>query len=158
VSHAELAAIYADDQADRADWRHADMAAVFQRDTVRRARVAELLDGGAAQSADDYFHAAMVYQHGPDIADIERAHALAREAVAHDPTHPKARWLVAASEDRLLMQHGKPQRWGTQFVPDDDGHYSLYPVDGSVTDEERARWNVPSLAEARRREAELNGE
>jgi hypothetical protein len=112
--------------------------------------------GGHADSADDYFHAAMVFQHGEGVADIERANALAKEAVARDPAHKQARWLTAASEDRVLVCQGKPQRWGTQFACDDKGQFTLYPVDDSIDDEERARWNVPPLAEAHRRADEMN--
>jgi len=119
--NAELAQLYAEDQRDRdGDPMKIDWPVVVPRDEARRRRVAAILDAGGATSADDYRHAAMIFQHGPDIADTERAHALARQAVALDPTHMKARWLVCASEDRLLRRR--------------------------VDDEERARWGVPPLA------------
>ena len=125
--------------------------ALHARDLLRLARVAEIVAAGGAVDADDCFHAALVYQHGPEIADTERAHELARRAIALDPTHAPARRLVCASEDRLLRRRGLPQRWGTQFSIDDDGVWTLEPVDGSVDDAERARQGVPSLAEQRAR-------
>jgi len=153
--NAELAAIFTADQADRSDWQTIDWSIVRPRDEARRRRVDEILAAGGATTADDYYHAAMVYQHGGEIDDSRRAHALAQQAVAIDPTHAKARWLCCASEDRLLMREERPQRWGTQFELV-DGVWRLYPVDGSVDDEERARWNVPSLAEAHRKAARFN--
>ncbi|HEY1584614.1 MAG TPA: hypothetical protein VGH63_02935, partial [Polyangia bacterium] len=74
---------------------------------------------------------------------------------ALDPTHEEARWLCCASEDRVLVNEGRPQRWGTQFVYV-DGAWRVAPVDGSVDDAERARWNVPPLADAQRKAARFN--
>ena len=68
------------------------------------------------------------------------------------PSHP--RWLAAASKDRELTREGKPQLYGTQFRDIGNG-MELYPVDPSITDEERARWNVPPLADAKQRAAQM---
>jgi len=48
------------------------------------------------------------------------------------------------------MMQGKPQKYSTQYRSAGD-HYELYDVDPDTSDEERALWNVPPLAEARRR-------
>lgn len=156
AANAELRAIYAEDQADRtpstAIARGEDAGTILERDARRRKRVTEILDGGGATSSTDFFHAAMVFQHGDTPADIVRAYALALRAAEIVPTHPKARWLAAASKDRELMYLGKPQLYGTQFRVE-DGHWVLYQVDSSVTDEERAKWGVPALAEARKQVA-----
>ena len=53
------------------------------------------------------------------------------------------------------MRLGKPQRFGTQYRLD-AGKWVLYAVDPAVTDEERQRWGVPPLAQARRRADEMN--
>jgi hypothetical protein len=118
--------------------------------------VREILDQGGAKVADDYYHAAMVFQHGHDVADYQLAHQLALKAAELDPRNRSARWLAAATKDRELMQLGKPQRYGTQFQKSSSGPYELYQVDPTVTDEERARWEVPPLAEARKRAAQLS--
>jgi hypothetical protein len=49
---------------------------------------------------------------------------------------------------------GRPQRYGTQFVPDGVRH-RLWDVEPGTTDEERAAWDVPPLAEQLRRADEL---
>ncbi len=121
------------------------------RDEARLRRVEELDAGGAIVDAEDCFHAALVYQHGPEIAHTERAHALALRAVALDPTHASARRLVCCAEDRIMRRRGLPQRWGTQFFVDANGVWTLEPVDDSVDDAERARQGLPSLAEQRAR-------
>lgn len=127
----------------------------MDRDTERRAQVDAFLARGDAKTSADYFYAAMVWEHGSAPADIERAHDLALKAMAIEPVHPKARWLAAASEDRVHMFKEEPQRFGTQFRVE-NGTWVLYKYDPSVTDEERAKWGVPPIAEAQKRVAILN--
>jgi len=110
---------------------------------------------GGAKVADDYYHAAMVFQHGRTPAEIQHAYDLAMKAVALEPNHKSARWLAAAAEDRKLMYEKKPQKWGTQFIKR-DGKWIVWDVDPSITDEERAQWNVPPLSQARARAEAMN--
>jgi hypothetical protein len=154
--NAELAKLYQEDQADRegtlqdTQWRE-----VEKRDAERRQRVLEITTQGGAKVADDYYHAAMVFQHGIKPEDHDRANEWCLKALELDPDHPMARWLAAASKDRALMWRGKPQLYGTQFKMVDD-KWILWEVDPSITDEERARWDVPPLAVARKKAEELN--
>jgi hypothetical protein len=107
---------------------------------------------GAAETAEDFFHAAMAFQHGDELADYWRAHELALRAA--ELGHETGRWLAAAAYDRWLVHQGKPQKYGTQYRRVGD-EIELDEVDPATTDEERAEWNVPSLAGARRRAPEL---
>jgi hypothetical protein len=132
-----------------------DPSAVWQRDSARRQLVEQILAAGGAHDGADFYHAAMVFQHGPEIEDSRRAHELALHAVTLDPANAKARWLCCASEDRLLQKEGKPQRWGTQFDYV-DGRWQIAPTDDSVDDAERARWNVPLKDEQLRRADRMN--
>jgi hypothetical protein len=150
----ELHAIYTQDQADRKGKNRIN-ANVQEQDRIRRQRVQELLTAGSIQTADDYFHAAMVFQHGEQLDDYWKAHELARKAA--ELGHSTGRWLTAASYDRWLMRQGKPQKYGTQYtMPPGSSMFTLYEVDPTTTDEERAEWNVPSLADAHKRAAEIN--
>ena len=114
---------------------------------TRLPRVAEILAAGGATVADDYLHAATVYYRADTAADAARAHELALTALERDPDSDEAKWLAAASEDRRLKHEGKPQKYGTQFVTRGDKR-DLWNVDPSVSDAERAKCSVPSLAEA----------
>ncbi len=67
------------------------------------------------------------------------------------PPAPSSRRRSIADE----MLAGKPQKYGTQLV-EDRGQWKVYDVDPAVTDEERAEWGLPPLAEAHARAAELN--
>ncbi|MEJ7602018.1 MAG: hypothetical protein WKG01_29245 [Kofleriaceae bacterium] len=155
----ELLDLFDADQADRAGTHgQIDWKLVNPRDEARRKRVDEIIAAGGAKVADDYYHAAMVYQHGAAIAEIKRAQRLALEAVAREPHHTRARWLAAAAEDRALMYDNKPQRYGTQYKKNGEGVWVLWDVDPATTDEDRANWNVPPLAQARARAAQMNAQ
>ncbi len=112
-----------------------------------RARVAEIIAAGGVTLADDYVHAAEVYYRADTADDAARAHELALTALERDPDSDDAKWLAAASEDRRLQHEGKPQKYGTQFAIT-GGRRVLWNVDPSISDAERERWSVPSLAEA----------
>jgi hypothetical protein len=141
----ELRRLYEADQGDRlASETPAD---VIERDRARRRRVAELLDAGAAEAGEDFYHAAMVFQHGEDLSDYRRAYELSLRAA--EMGHRPGRLLAAAAYDRWLMNQDKPQKYGTQYRGVGD-QYELYEVDPATTDAERAEWDVPPLAEALR--------
>jgi hypothetical protein len=152
-SSSELRAIFDADQTDR---RLGLQPGVGDRDQERLARVLELIEDGTVQTAEDHFRAAMVLQHTPIVLGVEdarrahylKAHQLAQRAA--ELGHPKARWLAAATYDRWLMTGNEPQKYGTQYHADGDG-WELWPVDPATTDEERAAWDVPALALARKR-------
>jgi len=152
--HQELAALHAADRGDHAVPRMAgtpEYAAMRQRDADRRARAAAILRDDPPSDPIDWYHAAWLFNHGDTPEDAESAHRLAARAV--DGGYRPARWLSAAAYDRWCMYSGKPQRFGTQIVPDGRG-YRVWDTDPMVTDAERATYDVPSLAEQRRRAAE----
>jgi hypothetical protein len=128
---------------------------VTVRDEGRRRRAAEILSAGGAHLSEDFYCAAMIFQHGNGKEDFHKAHELALRAVALRPDYDSARWLVAATLDRELMTEGRPQKYGTQYRKT-GGHWELYDFDPSTTDEERAHWRVPTLNAALRRAAEMN--
>lgn len=153
-----LAALYAEDfHAHSAvpPVGSAEYRALRARDRERRraaeGALHELRARGGA-SADDLYHAAWLLNHGETPDEARRAHDLAREAASKG--HAGARWLTAAAFDRWCMYEGRPQRYGTQFVPD-GVRFRLWDVDPATTDAQRAEWDVPPLAEQQRRAEEL---
>src|SRR5438128_1713360 len=94
-------------EADQADRRvgdgHIDWKAVTPRDEERRRRTAEILSMGGAQVAEDFYCAAMVFQHGAGEEDFRQARHLALRAVELRPEYGAARWLAAAALDREQM-------------------------------------------------------
>ena len=149
----ELRAMFEADQSDRRDRPAYDTPAHWEmcrHDAERRRRVSELLAEEKVTTADDYFHAALIFQHGETLDDIWQAHELAEQATELGASismgFKDSRWLAAAALDRWLMYQGKPQKYGTQFVPDGK-RYRLWDLDPSTTDEERAAHHIPSLPE-----------
>jgi hypothetical protein len=155
----DLASIAAADQADRnpgpnkIDWN-----VVGKRDTLRRAQVMQLLNAGQVRTAIDYFNAALVFQHGDDVADTQLALALATVASRMDPSNRDAKVLVADAWDRILVRSGKPQWYGTQFARSKTtGKWELYPTDpDAVTEAQRQAMGVPTLAETKAHLVQIN--
>lgn len=158
VANPALQALMEQDQAARSggtiDWKK-----VTEEDTVRRAEVMKLVASGALMTADDYFNAALIFQHGQQPEDIRMAFSLSTIAIKLDPENKRARWLSAASWDRILMQLDKPQWYGTQFrkAHAPGSKFELYKLDETaVTDEDRKVLNVPTLDEAKARVKSMN--
>lgn len=149
----ELRDLFVADQAERTDHPSYDTPEYWElreRDAQRRARVNELLTQGRLTTPDDYFHAALIFQHGETLEDIWQAYELARKAADMGATkamgYKDSRWLAAATLDRWLMYQGKPQKYGTQFVPDGK-RWRLWDINQNSTDAERIANHVPSLQE-----------
>lgn len=137
----ELSRMFAEDQADRLpsgtspiNW---DM--VRPRDDARRARILKLYTAGNLQTKLDYYHAAFVMHHGSTSEEYLLALELSIIALAKGES--KAKWLVAATEDRFLISIGRKQRWGTQLE-------QPFGTDGVVTDRARKELHVPELSES----------
>lgn len=157
-ANAALRALKEQDQAARSggaiDWKK-----VTEDDTARRAEVTKLLALGALATSEDYYHAALIFQHGQQADDIRMAFSLATIAIKLDPDNKQAKWLSAASWDRILMQLNKPQWYGTQFRKENTpgSKFELYKVDETaVSDEDRKALNVPTLEAARARAQSMN--
>jgi hypothetical protein len=151
--------LFTEDQADRmppagklmpsVDWN-----AVGLRDSARQKRVKELIAADALATGTDYYHAAMVMQHSSAPDDYLLAHDLC--VVAISKGEQRGKWLAAASLDRFLMNIGRAQRFGTQFRSTDMDHpVTLYTTDPGVPDSLRRALDVPTLADAKKREAEF---
>jgi hypothetical protein len=62
---------------------------------------------------------------------------------------------AAPGSGRSWTRGAPPQLYGTQFKKVDD-RWVLWEVAPTITDEERAKWNVPPLAEQRKKLETLN--
>jgi hypothetical protein len=158
--HPALAKMFQEDQFDRRECP--DVGPCFitpARDSDRQLAAMELLRSGQVRTANDYFHAALIFQHAASADDSALAHALASVAARIDPRHRGAKWLAAAAWDRTQMRRGKPQWYGTQFAKAKTGDgWELYTVDETaVTDEDRKAVGIAPLAELREQAKKLAG-
>lgn len=152
---AELRRLYKEDLSEREShpaYGTEDYWLLRERDAKRRARAEELLVGCRGLPPEALYYAAWLFNHGDSIPEARRAHELAREAAKGGVR--AARWLAAAAYDRWLMYQGKPQKYGTQFVPDGT-RVRLWDTDPSTTDAERRKWDVPLIEEQLRRAEEM---
>src|SRR5215213_5366037 len=143
----ELASLFREDKQERINQpkvNNPEYKTMRARDLQRRERVMAIAAGDGLQTAEDYYHAAHIMNHGDTVEDARNAHffALRSSELGYRP----ARWLTAASYDRWQMYQGKPQKYGTNYVYDGQKD-RLWDVDPETTDEERAEWDVPPLAE-----------
>ncbi|HSI19400.1 MAG TPA: hypothetical protein VK980_16645 [Sphingomonas sp.] len=124
VTNSEMTTIYDADQAARTGPK-IDWPAVREADQSRRIRTQALLDAGQLNSADDFYHAAFVFQHGDLPEDCLKAHALAVVAAARGKR--EAAWIAAATLDRYLQRIGQPQIYGTQYLRHGDKDWTQEP-------------------------------
>jgi hypothetical protein len=154
----ELKRLCDEDQSDRTPpaGKSIDRASLGPRDKARLKRVKELYTENRLKTANDYDCAATVPQPGQVPEEFLLAQEFWVVPIRKGKTDRDTLSLVAASEDRFLMNIGRPQRFGTQLRSEGDGPLMLYPVDGGVSDELRRLMIGHSLAEIKAREAEMN--
>ena len=152
----ELLTLYQADKQERVNQpkvNTAEYKAMRGRDLQRRNHVMKLVTANELNSAEDYYYAAHIMNHGDTPEDARTAHLLALRS--SELGYRPARWLAAASYDRWQMYQGKPQKYGTNYVYD-GAKDRLWDVDPNTTDEERAEWDVHPLAEQIRKAEEAN--
>ena len=148
ISNAEMKAIFDADQAPRKSTvTPMDWSAIGAQDRARQTRTRQLLASGALKTGDDYYHAAMVFQHGNAADDHLLAHALSVAAAARG--RGNAAWLAAATLDRYLQTIGRPQIYGTQYeTPQPPEEMTQEPYNRAlIPDALRTALNVPTQAE-----------
>ena len=155
TNNAELQKMYTEDQSSRMV-KDIDWSVLSKQDREREKRVYELIKSGEIVTGKDYYHSAMIFQHGSDTVASSMAVKQMRKAIELDPTINK--WLLAAAIDRDLMRRQKPQIYGTQFVMlNGETKWKRYNIDTTkVTDAERMAHNVETLAEQLVKERNMN--
>ncbi|PCJ54374.1 MAG: hypothetical protein COA79_21900 [Planctomycetota bacterium] len=139
------------DQAVRHAVGDIDWEIVSKEDTERRMKVTEILKNGEVRSAEDFYNAALIFQHGPSVDDIQLAYSLARISSLLNPDDKDTSWLCAAAWDRHMEYRKRPQWYGTQFTEQDNSEeFELYEIDETaVSDAERIASGVPTLSESK---------
>ena len=127
---AKIKALYEADQTARRgkDPAKIDWAKVARQDAKRRAQIQALLTTNSNFSADDYYHAALIMQHGSEANDYKHSMELAQKVVAIYSNHKYAKWLACASEDCSLFKIDLSQVWGTNLKrrPPPNKDYDIY--------------------------------
>lgn len=124
---------------------------VAQNDLQRRKRVGEIFGEGCIKTADDYYHAAMVFQHGMIPDHFFQAYIWASRAA--ELGNKEAKWLSGASLDRYLMNLGYKQIYATQAKTlnnDSATCWCLWPVDDNATEDLRKAFGMKTVQEQMR--------
>lgn len=130
---------------------------VTRTDEDRIKLVLAMIGEGSLKGPEDQYDAALVLQHtGMDFCGKQLiskspdnyllAHHLFRSAF--EGGYKDALYLIAASLDRYLTFSAGYQKYGTNRLFDQEtGKEELVPIDRKTSDEERAKYGVPPLAE-----------
>ena len=166
LNNKKLLKLFSEDQIDRENWENTEdyLNKLRNADKKRRVIVEKLIKNKEVKTGSDFCNASMIFQHGENISDFKKAQTLAFRSIKLD--YEKARWLYAATTDRLLMFQGKKQKFGTQFQlitkPNkikknpSKQKWVLYPVDKRTSDKTRTKYNVEPLKKSLRRVREMN--
>lgn len=153
LDNVELIEIFNNDQADRT--QHVDWNIVQKNDSLREARVYELLASNKVRTSLDYNNAALIFHHGEDSVAYGMALKLMRKSIELDSTRNK--WFLAVITDRYLLSINKPQVYGTQYKRLEDGTVLREEMDSTkITDAERIEFGVETLTEQREKIINLN--
>ena len=137
------------DQTDRRDTKLLRLptkkrwAYIKPRDAKRTTTMRQILTRNPKLRAIDYFRMGIIFQHGGTPEATRMAIRMAQRGMKMG--HKKSRWLFAAATDRLLIQQGKKQKFGTQFQRNEKGLWHLLPLNPRTTDADRRRYGVRSL-------------
>jgi len=146
----ELAKIKDADQSDRTSDSLTSpdgFTTVQKKDLKRRKRVAEIFAEGCFSTAEDYYNAALVFQHGDVPEHFFQTFLWARKAA--ELGNPYARRLSALGADRYLVRLGKNQLFASQASKLKDSNcWCLQPVEPNFSDDIRKRTVGKSLKEA----------
>jgi len=149
----ELIEIFKSDQSDRT--QHIDWNIVQKNDSLREARVYELLDSNKVHTSTDYKNAALIFHHGEDSVAYKMAVKLMKKSIELDSTSNK--WFLAVLTDRYLLSINKPQIYGTHYKRLDNNIVVREEMDSTIiSDAGRIEFNVETLAEQREKIKNLN--
>jgi len=153
VDNPELIEMFKNDQADRTN--HIDRDILQKNDSLREARVYELLDSNKVRSSLDFNNAALIFHHGEDSVAYAMAVKLMRKSIELDSTRNK--WYLAVITDRYLLSINKPQIYGTHYKRLDNNIVVREELDSTkITDAVRVEYGVETLAEQREKLKNLN--
>ncbi|RYF04264.1 MAG: hypothetical protein EOO77_29910 [Oxalobacteraceae bacterium] len=120
IDNVEIATLFKNDQSVRENLKPEQfkdrefITRMVEGDRIRRERVRALLKEDSLSTANDFYHAAFIFQHGNTPDDYLFAHTLSLASVAKG--NKDAAWIAAATLDRYLQKIGQKQIYGTQYL------------------------------------------
>lgn len=104
----ELYSLFLEDQSDRTGevW----MVNMGERDKLRVEKVNEKLKNKEVKTAADYFHAAIIMQHGTELEHYRLAISLSQNSLNLEPNNKTVRWLNCAAKNRFHLVAGNRKK------------------------------------------------
>ncbi len=139
-----------DQKVRQGDWSKltpAQIKEMIASDRARFSRIKQITAAGGLRTAQDFWNAALVCQHGEVFLDYAFAHELSVCSLILG--NKAASWLAGASYDRMLLSASYPQAFATQYFW--NWHLQEFSTDG-VNDRMRKAVVHLTLAESQDRE------
>lgn len=128
----------------------AEMQAVDAKHTIRMKEIiARYGWPGRSLVGDDGAHAAWLLVQHADASFMAECLPLMEQAVSAGEASARDHAYLL---DRVRMNQGQRQVYGTQFISGEDGKLVLYPIENAeLVDERRRRVGLPPMAEYEKR-------
>lgn len=160
-SNQRLVGLFEELQEERlqADWEDTNsfslksLKKIGLREKKTRKEVIEMLKKGEIKTSDDFYRAAMLFQHGGDFKSYALAIALA--AVSGYLGESWGRGLYAMAIDRFLLSIGQKQYFGTNLEKV-RGKWHLAPYNRKTSDYERQSYLIGSMKDILKEIKKLN--
>jgi TPR repeat protein len=153
-----LRSVAEEDQRERQfffDMKFEQLNGLSRRDKQRRERVKELAGRGCLRNAENYSHAALVFQHGDRAKDFLQAFKWSKKAVELGDQRQSS--MMAMALDRYLVKSGDRQLFGTQATKGPDSScWCLEKTEKEFSDETRKSYTGKTLADQEKWLKELN--
>lgn len=143
----ELEKLFNQDQEERRSGKFSSA----EEEKQRRINAELIISEITSPTKEDYYHVAVLFNHGSSVDDYKKANEYAQKSFnlglfqPSDSNLPDNRWLNAATFDRLQIEQGLQQKYGTQRYGRGDKIDQLFEVKDHSIDREAINKNRSKL-------------
>ncbi|MDI6785935.1 MAG: hypothetical protein QMD92_04415 [bacterium] len=131
------------------DWQDKDFVKrLMSLEKQSKSEILKLLKDKKLKTSDDFYRASFIFHHGYNFEDYMVAVSLS--SISHHLGEPWAKNFYAVALDRLLLNIGLPQHFGSQFSKK-NGEWQLEKINDKTTDKERAEHGIEALSLIKKR-------
>lgn len=131
------------------DWQDKEfIKKLMSLEKEAKEEVVKMLSDKKLKTSDDFYRASFIFHHGSNFRDYIIAVTLA--SISHHLGEPWAKNFYAVALDRLLLNIGHPQHFGSQFTKK-TGKWQLEKINKKTTDKERAEHGIEALSLIKKR-------
>lgn len=136
-------------ESSNSDWQDKDFVKkLMSLEKEARSEILNLLREKNLKTSDDFYRASFIFHHGLNFKHYMFAVTFA--SISHHLGEQRAKNFYAVTLDRLLLNIGLPQHFGSQFTKK-SGEWQLEKIDNKTTDKERAEHGIEALSLIKKR-------